>query len=390
MIEPSPSAMPPIRRGNQLSDRENRAAQLADDLQQILSFAAREFERPRHAAIGHRDAGTPTPPAQPREAPLPSPERGVDAAVAASALENTWRETAQVRRDHAMAGPQAGAWRHGLLRNLPTLVSVTLGGLIAVELARASMTLFGGGPPTAPLPAVALDMHALDRPVIDVGRIVAAQLFGAIAADPSTQDPSGSPRSAANLRLAGTLATANPKTGFAIISGTGPAQVYTVGASVGGASLYAVYRDHVMLSRNGILESLMLPKLSVGKGRAGAPEVAAPNTAAGNEPKTLDASNARTVSDAVRTSAAVDPNGRLRGFRVFPNGNREAFDKSGLRGGDLLVAVNGISVQDQDRQTGKEILNSLSTSGAATVTIERNGERQDLTINAPADSLPPE
>jgi type II secretory pathway component PulC len=81
----------------------------------------------------------------------------------------------------------------------------------------------------------------------------------------------------------------------------------------------------------------------------------------------------------------------LRGFRVFPNGNRVAsFDKSGLRGGDLLVAVNGASMLDLDRQTGKEILNGLSTPGTVTVTIERNGERRDVTLNALEDASPAE
>jgi general secretion pathway protein C len=311
------------------------------------------------------------------------------------------REPAQAQRNLSMPAqhihlPNTGGWQNRFRDQGARVVSLVLCAMIAIEVARAAMTLFGGSAVTGPQAiapqaslaqaAVPTNMRALQRPVVDVHKIIAAQLFGSFAADPSTQDPSGAPRTAANLQLAGTLATENPKAGFAIISDTGPAEVYTVGASVGGATLYSVYRDHVILNRNGILETLLLPKLSLGKGRGSTPAVASRSAESG-EPKPLDASNARTVADAVRTAASVGPDGRLRGFRLFPNGNREAFDKSGLRGGDLLVAVNGASLQNQDRRTGSEILSSFTTSGSVSVTVERNGERQELTLNAPVESI---
>jgi general secretion pathway protein C len=389
MIEPPPSAKQPIRRGNRLPGREaqwtvngdarnNRAAQLANDLQQILSFASRELNRQTRAALSDQSI----------EPPAHGP---IESLVKADVRRETQPPEMQTRRFRSMPVPRIGVWRDGLLRNGPWLVSATLSGLIAVEFARASMTLFGGTPPPAPLPAAAMNARALERPVIDVRSIVAAQLFGVFAADPSSQDPSGSPRTAANLLLAGTLATENPKTGLAIIiSDTGPAEVYQVGASVGGASLQSVYRDRVILSRNGRLETLVLPKLSL-KGKSATPPGPPSRMAESNEPDGLDAGKALTAADLLRTSASVGPDGRLRGFRVFPNGNRVAsFDKSGLRGGDLLVAVNGASMLDLDRQTGKEILNGLSTPGTVTVTIERNGERRDVTLNALEDASPAE
>jgi len=379
MIEPPPSAKQPIRRANRPPGRDaswglkgdarnNRAAQLANDLQQILSFASRELNRQTRVAD------------KPAYSPVESPRK-------AAVVQRHPEIPAQ--RSHSMPAQQLAAWREGLLRNGPWLVSATLSGLIAVEFARASMTLLGGTPPPAPLPAVATNARALERPGVDVRSIVAAQLFGVFAADASSQDPSGAPRTAANLLLAGTLATENPKTGLAIIvSDTAPAEVYEVGASVGGASLHSVYRDRVILSRNGRLETLVLPKLSL-KGRTAAPADSPPRMAESNQPAGLDTGKALTAADLVRTSASVGPDGRLLGFRVFPNGNHvPSFVKSGLRGGDLLVAVNGTSMQDQDRQTGKEILEGLSASGTVTVTIEHNGERRDVTLYAPEDSAP--
>jgi type II secretory pathway component PulC len=64
--------------------------------------------------------------------------------------------------------------------------------------------------------------------------------------------------------------------------------------------------------------------------------------------------------------------------------------ESGLRPGDLVVAVNGASLEDQDRQTGQEIFNTMKTSSQATVTVvDRAGTRHDVTIN-PAQSDPAE
>jgi len=394
MIEPPPSAKQPIRRANRPPGREaawglngearnNRAAQVASDLQQILSFASRELDRQTRVALSDQPIDNAA--HHPIERPRKAADVHRDADIPAPA------PIAQARRLHSIPGPPISNWRDGLLSNGPWLVSATLSGLIAVEFARAAMTLFGGTPPPSPLPAVALNTRALERPGVDVRSIVAAQLFGILAAEPSSQDPGGAPRTASNLLLAGTLATENPKSGLAIIvSDTAPAEVYEVGASVGGASLHSVYRDRVILSRNGRLETLVLPKLSL-KGRPAAPPDSPPRMAESSEPGGVDTGKALTAADLLRTAASVGPDGRLLGFRVFPNGNHvPSFVKSGLRGGDLLVAVNGTSMQDQDRQTGKEILEGLNAPGTVTVTVEHNGERRDVTLYAPEDSSPSE
>jgi hypothetical protein len=252
---------------------QNRAAQLVNDLHQILLFVDRELSR-----------------IEPRSSSKPDAD------------EPYYRSVESPRE----------AWREGLVRNGPWLVSLTLGALMAVELARASafiavelvpasIKLFGGGVPPAPLPTVVMDTRALERPDVDVQSIVAAKLFGVFAADPNSQDPSGTPRTAADLLLAGTLATENPKTGLAIISDAGPAQVYEVGASVGDASLHSVYRDRVVLSRNGRLETLALPKLSTGKGKLVAAAPAKPRMAELEEPASV---------------ATLRPDRQRRGFRL--------------------------------------------------------------------------
>ena len=49
--------------------------------------------------------------------------------------------------------------------------------------------------------------------------------------------------------------------------------------------------------------------------------------------------------------------GKMRGFRVYPGANRQAFARLGLRAGDLVTAINGTPLDDQDR--AQEIFGTL-------------------------------
>ncbi len=51
----------------------------------------------------------------------------------------------------------------------------------------------------------------------------------------------------------------------------------------------------------------------------------------------------------------------------------------GLRNGDLVLAVNGTALDDPTR--GNEIFASLGNSDQARVTVMRNGQQQDITLN---------
>src|ERR1700735_229640 len=145
--------------------------------------------------------------------------------------------------------------------NGPRLAALALAALIAVELARIAITLLGGGPVKSPQPELStIAPHAAPHAGLDIQSVVSAHLFGVAVADPSAQDPANAPQSTANLVLAGTIATKDPKRGVAIISDGGPSKVYSVGDNVGGASLHSVYLDHVILDRGGALGDLQMTR----------------------------------------------------------------------------------------------------------------------------------
>jgi general secretion pathway protein C len=151
---------------------------------------------------------------------------------------------------------------------------------------------------------------------------------------------------------------------------------------VADGALHYVYRDRVVLKRRGSLETLVLPRLPLAKGKSDGQLAPAPRTAEGEQARNLRQMGSPSAGDVLQGTGSAGPDGKLRGFRVFPARNRRIFMASGLRSGDLIVAVNGASLEAQDRKTGQEIFDSMKTSSQATVTVDRAGERYEVTINA--------
>jgi general secretion pathway protein C len=275
-------------------------------------------------------------------------------------------------------------WRSRLQADGPRLASWVLAVLIAVELARIAISLLSGSPVRSPQPVLTSIAPRGQRAGLDIQSVVDAHLFGVATVDPSIQDPANAPQSTANLLLAGTIATQDPKRGVAIISDGGPSKVYSVGDSVGGAAVHSVYLDHVILDRGGQLETLLLPRL-LGSGMHAAPVVrrpgASPQTvAAVDNIRRLVQQDPGILDQVLRTVPSYDnAAGKLRGFRAYPGRNRQIFNKLGLKPGDLVTAINGTPLDDPQRS--QEALNTIQSSDHATVTIERGGQKQEITLN---------
>ena len=275
-------------------------------------------------------------------------------------------------------------WLSRLQANGPKLVSFVFGALILLQLLLIAYP-FISKPLKSPQPVQAPAMQRAPRSGADIQTVVSAHLFGVPVVDPATQDPANAPQSSANLLLAGTIATQDPKRGVAIISDAGaPSKVYSVGERIGGASLHSVYLDHVILDRGGALETLLLPRQLPPSGRG--PAVA---RRAGGDPRTVAAvDNIRRMvqqdpsilDQVMRTVASYDnAAGKLRGFRAYPGRNRAIFSKLGLKAGDLVTGINGTPLDDPQRS--QDVFNTIQTSDHVTVTIERGGQKQDITLN---------
>src|SRR5271169_3947978 len=235
-----------------------------------------------------------------------------------------------------MLDTRTNEWLSRLQAKGPRLVSLVLAALIAAQLAQIAMILLVK-PVKSPQPVLTGSVPHTERPSLHIQSVISAHLFG-IAAVVGAQDPANAPQSSANLLLAGTIATQDPKHGVAIISdGGGPSKVYSVGDRVGGASLHSVYLDHVLLDRSGALETLRLPRQLLAGNRGAAAVMRRP----GADPRTVAAvDNIRhmvqqdpaILDQVMRTVASYDnAAGKLRGFRAYPGRNRQIFGKLGLK-----------------------------------------------------------
>ena len=273
-----------------------------------------------------------------------------------------------------------GDWRSSLLARAPQIVTFVLALALAAQLAFivVAMTSRSRQAPPPPLTAQA------PPPPLDIGGLVNAHLFGNAAVQASG-DGANAPPSSMPLVLAGVLASDDPKQGMAIIGESAQAaKVVAVGQQVpGGAQLHSVYSDRAVIDRSGTLESVFLPRQSAGSAVAGPPPPM-PTAAAGGNEAMIERMRKLVNDDPGLLSQVMRPQpvfagGEMKGFRVYPGANRQAFSRMGLRAGDMVTAINGTPLNDKDR--AQEIFGTLGSSTDARVTITRNGRQQELVLN---------
>jgi general secretion pathway protein C len=285
--------------------------------------------------------------------------------------------------NNTMLESRTNEWLSRLQGHGPTYLSFALAALIVVELAHAAILMLRG-PVKSPQPVRTLSAAPHARPGVDVQSVISAHLFGVAKIEAAPEDPANAPLSSANLVLAGTIASQDPRHGMAIISDGGPSKVYSVGENVSGASLHSVYLDHVILDRAGVLETLLLPRLIAGSqplANAHRPLGADPHTvAAVDNIRRLVQQDPGILDQVMRTVASYDnAAGKLRGFRAYPGRNRAIFNRLGLKPGDLVTAINGTQLDDP--QHSQEVFNTIQSSDRVTVTVERGGQKQDISLN---------
>jgi general secretion pathway protein C len=280
-------------------------------------------------------------------------------------------------------------WLDRTSRTLPRVLTLVFVVAIAWQLVQLTWLLLERSPEEsasiAPPPASAANAP---RKSVNVQAIVDAHLFGVQQAA-TAQDASTAPQTQMNLVLAGTWAAEDPSKGFAFIGeSANAARMYGVGKSVRqGTVLHAVYADRVILDTSGKLEALMLPRLSSANltAQLSRPPPTPPTNQFTENLRRMAETNPSAFAEIVRPQP-VFANGVQRGYRVYPGRNRQQFAKLGLQPGDLVLSINGTPLDDPQR--GMEIFNTMGASDRVTVTVERNGQPQELSLNTAQMTLP--
>lgn len=270
---------------------------------------------------------------------------------------------------------------------LPPWVTLLLVVAIAWQLARIIWLTVPGAEPVPvapPAPRAASTGTAGAADTVNIDAILNAHLFG--TADATAPAPDEELEvvedTRLNLELRGTISADEAGAARAIIAvENGGEKVYSIGDSVtGGATLHSVYTDRVLLRRAGQLEALRLPRADQSTGGSARRTASARRTPTRAANSILDVMTNSPVklTDVIRPQP-VFRDGKQQGYRVYPGRQRAQFAQLGLRPGDMITQINGMPLDDPAR--GMEIFRSLGDATQVSVTVERSGQPQVLTLD---------
>jgi general secretion pathway protein C len=221
---------------------------------------------------------------------------------------------------------------------------------------------------------------ATPRPGVSPAQIIAAHLFGAGTPAPEI--------SSLPLVLSGTIAITNdPAHGLAIIGPNAQsARLAKVGDTIApGVTLQSVYRDHVVISRGGSDETLILPTLrgpllaAFGLAPTDDDQLAAEE--ASNSPEKIRTALADAdakIGHLFHPKGAFDGGNSYRGVVIQPSGNAELLRAMGLRPSDMIIGINHATVDDPSR------LEALTSGKTVTVTVRRPEGTVDVIVDTAA------
>ena len=273
--------------------------------------------------------------------------------------------------------PAPEKWRTLLLAHGPRIATWTLAVLLAIQ---AAVIVTGLGSTGRSRPAGPGTLVAANHHVVNVPAIVSAELFGKAPQVAQSQNPGDAPQTSLPLVLTGIMAGDDPKYGLAILGQSAQStKVFAVGDNLpGGAKLQSVYSDYVMIDRGGRLEKLVLPRQIAAGGAPPSAAVLSTESPVADRMRKLITEQPSLMADVMRPQP-VYANGKQTGYRVYPGRNRQAFLRLGLRPGDLVTAINGTPLDDPEH--GQQIFNTLGSASEAHVTVQRNGQQQDVVLN---------
>lgn len=194
------------------------------------------------------------------------------------------------------------------------------------------------------------------------------------------------------LKLLGLMRSNIDAASYAVIEANNTADLYVVGQAlpVGqNVKLSRVLDDRVIIDNRGNLEALLLYDENE-RSSSQRNVTVQQNTADAGDERTIDQRNNRRITsmansyrqrlmsnpmslaDVISISMARDNNGNVLGYSVRPGRDRRQFTELGLRSGDIVTAVNGISLQDPSG--AMEIYNHLGSAKEASLSIKRGDE----------------
>ncbi len=285
----------------------------------------------------------------------------------------------------------AGNIRPETLARFAMPVTVLLAIVVARGLADLSWTLISGPSPSSQDPAQALQQAQpmANAEIADYSAIPGWHLFGrANLIQPTPKPTAKAPETRLNLQLMGVFHAENSGKALAIIADKGNDEsIYKVGDELApGVSLVEIRRNQIVLSRKGKFEALSLPKES---SPLAAPVPAAYSKQGSASIQQIDASGIagrlrgalrerpRDLQDLAFISPYIKDN-QFRGFSLRPGRNPKLLEQLGLRGGDVIISVNGTTLMNPPQAAA--LMADMLAQDQVDVVVLRKGEELPFTF----------
>ena len=283
-----------------------------------------------------------------------------------------------------------------LERGVPAL-NALLVVLLAYTLAQLTWRVWPAAPQVEPPPRAVV--QRVVQPQAGV-QIADWHLFGV---PPAEQEAGLPPETPLNFKLRGVFASELAQNAYAIIADAqGKEDGYRLGTELpGGVVLKEIFPDRVILTRSGRSETLSLPSerlSSAAPTGAGLIQPTSPRAAdtvnTDSSPGALatgppdnsallrnyrDALNANPQSMlGLLTLELVQADGKQSGYRLLGGGDPELLGRFGLATGDVITAVNGITLNSAGK--GAEVMKNLASANNLNLLIVRNGEQKSFSF----------
>ncbi len=219
-----------------------------------------------------------------------------------------------------------------------------------------------------------------------IRQIPQAHLFGIYESQSVTPVQTDAPETKLNLVLKGLLAATPMTHASAIIAlgKNGQEDIYGIGDRVSSATVKEIHTDRVILERNGRFETLRLPK-----------EFSQNTLIETSSSNNLPPSTPGEMLSDIRQKILKNPtsfgdyaipipynqNGKLKGYRLQPQGDSALFNQLGLDPKDVIIKLNGIDLNNPNN--GLQAIRKLQNAKQVDITVLRNGAEIPLHFEIP-------
>jgi general secretion pathway protein C len=264
------------------------------------------------------------------------------------------------------------------------VAEVALAAGLAVLVAKIGwLVIEPGGAVSRPHPLVQSPRAAMDQSrralTGDQTLLVTTNPFAPVV--DTVADLPEAPETKLNLVLKGVRASENGTGVAMIVMPNNRLSIFAPGETIlDGVVLDRIYGDRVTLRKDGRIEALLMASGADRLSVLSSPGEVAPKASAGRG--TSDALISTTATDFL-TNLVINPVHRGQDFVGYEVGNRgdaDLLERSGLQSGDIIVAVDGISVGSS---SPGEIAMKLSSLKKVRLRIDRDGRQIDQTFTLP-------